>query len=41
MNSLHRKHVSKGKSARTFRRNVKRTKSPNLRSAPQRGGWRL
>ena len=38
---LYRKSVNKGKSARSFRRNVKRTKSPNLRSAPQRGGWRL
>lgn len=38
---LYRKHVNKNKSARSFRRNVGRTKSPNIRSAPQRGGWRL
>jgi hypothetical protein len=41
MMSLHRKHVNKRKSAKSFRRNVKRTKSVNVRSAPQRGGWRL
>jgi len=38
---LHRKHVNKRKSAKSFRHNVKRTKGLNLRSAPQRGGWRL
>jgi len=38
---MHRKGVSKKKSARTFRRHSSRTKSPNMRSAPQRGGWRL
>ncbi|QXP07829.1 MAG: hypothetical protein [Arizlama microvirus] len=38
---MHRKGVSKKKSAKTFRHHSKRTKSPNMRSAPQRGGWRL
>ncbi|QXP08063.1 MAG: hypothetical protein [Arizlama microvirus] len=38
---MYRKAVNKRKSASSFRRNVKRTKSPNIRSAPQRGGWRL
>lgn len=38
---LYRKSVNKNRSAGTFRRNVKRTKSANVRSAPQRGGWRL
>lgn len=36
-----RKHVNKGRSARQFRGNTKRTKSPNLRTMPMRGGWRL
>lgn len=38
---LRRRGVSKGKSARKFRRQVSRTKSANLRGAPMRGGWRL
>lgn len=33
--------VSKGKSARKFRGHVSRTKTVNMRHAPQRGGWRL
>jgi len=41
MNMLHRKHVNKRKSVRTFRKHASRTKSANVRSAPQRGGWRL
>lgn len=36
-----RKSVSKGKSARSFRKGASRTKSMNIRHAPQRGGWRL
>lgn len=36
-----RKPVSKGRSAKKFRRNVGHTKAVNLRAAPQRGGWRL
>ena len=38
---MYRKPVNKRRSARTFRRNAKRTKSANLQKAPQRGGWRL
>jgi hypothetical protein len=41
MYALKRKMVNKRKSARTFRHHAKRTKSANVRSAPQRGGWRL
>jgi len=41
MRTLHRKHVNKRKSAKSFRKHVSRTKSANVRSAPQRGGWRL
>lgn len=36
-----RKPVSKYKSAKKFRKNVGHTKTVNLRSSPQRGGWRL
>jgi len=38
---MFRKPVSKFKSARSFRKNVGRSKAVNLRAAPQRGGWRL
>jgi len=38
---LRRKHVNKRMSARSFKRNVKRTKAPNMRLNPMRGGWRL
>lgn len=41
MYSLKRQHVNKRKSAKTFRKHSSRTKSANVRSAPQRGGWRL
>jgi len=41
MFNLKRKHVNKRKSAKTFRKHATRTKSANIRSAPQRGGWRL
>jgi hypothetical protein len=41
MKILHRKHTNKHKSARSFRKHAKRTKSPNMQKAPQRGGWRL
>jgi hypothetical protein len=41
MKVLHRKPVRKSKSAKTFRKHAKRTKSPNMQKAPQRGGWRL
>ena len=36
-----RSPVSKHKSAKQFRRSAGRTKAVNMRSAPQRGGWRL
>jgi len=39
--SLYRKTVSKRKSAKSFRRNTKKTKAANMQKAPQRGGWRL
>lgn len=33
--------VDKHGSAKQFRRNVSRTKSPNMRGMPMRGGYRL
>lgn len=33
--------VNKAKSARTFRRNVSRTKAANVKAGPMRGGIRL
>jgi hypothetical protein len=41
MKILHRQGMNKHKHAKTFRNHGKKTKSPNSRSAPQRGGWRL
>ena len=41
MKVLQRKPVRKSKSAKTFRKHAKRTKSANMQKAPQRGGWRL
>lgn len=41
MKPLSRKFVNKRASAKTFRRNLSRTKVPNLVSGPQRGGWRF
>lgn len=41
MKPLYRKSVSKGKSARQFKRNVGRTKGANIMVNPMRGGWRL
>lgn len=38
---MHRSRVNKSASAGKFRRNVKRTKSANMRGAPMRGGIRL
>lgn len=38
---LRRKYVNKRKSAGMFKRNVRRTKAPNMRMNPMRGGWRL
>lgn len=36
-----RRHVSKSKSAGSFKRNVSHTKAANLRPTPMRGGIRL
>lgn len=41
MRPLNRHAVSKSSSARKFRAGASRTKAPNLKMAPQRGGWRL
>ena len=41
MKVLHRKHMNKRAHSKTFRRHGQKTKSANVRSAPQRGGWRL
>lgn len=41
MRPLKRGHVNKNRSAKNFRRHSSRTKSPNMRSTPMRGGWRL
>jgi hypothetical protein len=38
---MYRKPVNKRRSARSFRKNTRRTKSANMSKAPQRGGWRL
>jgi hypothetical protein len=38
---MYRKPVNKRRSARSFRKNAKRTKAANMTKAPQRGGWRL
>lgn len=41
MKILKRKHVSKGKSAAQFKRNVSHTKAANIQPPPMRGGWRM
>lgn len=41
MRPLSRSRVSKGRSATKFRRQSARTKAPNMKAAPMRGGWRL
>lgn len=41
MRPLKRHGVSKGRSARKFRRDSGRTKALNVRAVPMRGGWRL
>lgn len=41
MRPLKRRHVSKQFSAAQFRRNSRRTKSPNIHTNPMRGGIRL
>lgn len=39
--STKRYGVNKSKSAGKFRHNIGRTKAPNVRAMPMRGGWRL
>lgn len=41
MRPLKRHGVSKKGSARHFRRQAGRTKMPNIKAGPMRGGWRL
>lgn len=41
MAALYRSHVNKSSSARRFRAHGRRTKAPNMKGAPMRGGWRL
>jgi hypothetical protein len=41
MRILGRKPVNKGKSARSFRKNVSRTNIMNIKTRPMRGGIRL
>lgn len=41
MTPLHRNPVNKGKSARSFKSNVKTTAAANLRQNPMRGGYRF
>lgn len=41
MRPLNRGHVDKRGSARNFRSNTHRTKSPNMSPPPMRGGFRL
>ena len=41
MKPLSRGRVSKHRSARKFRAQSSRTKAPNMRAVPMRGGWRL
>lgn len=39
--SLYRKPMSKYSAAKKFRRGVSKTKALNMRTSPQRGGFRL
>jgi hypothetical protein len=41
MKMLHRKPMNKHKVAKKFRHGVSHTKALNMRSTPQRGGFRL
>lgn len=41
MRPLHRRHVNKGASAKSFRRQAGRTKGANIHAGPMRGGIRL
>lgn len=39
--AMHRIPVNKHRSAKTFKKNVRKTKVVNMRAAPMRGGIRL
>lgn len=41
MRALHRRPVNKYKAAKKFRHASSKTKAINLKTAPQRGGFRL
>lgn len=41
MRPLSRSRVSKGKSAKSFRRKTKKTKAANMVPPPMRGGYRF
>lgn len=41
MRPLKRSGVSKHASAGQFKGNIRRTKAPNVKMGPMRGGWRL
>jgi len=41
MRPVSRRSTSKSKSAKSFRRNVSRTKSANIAPPPTRGGYRF
>lgn len=41
MSALYRHHTNKHRSAKVFKRHARHTKAPNLRHAPQRGGYRF
>ena len=38
---MRRKAINKYRAAKSFKRSVQKTKVPNLRSNPMRGGWRM
>ena len=38
---MKRMRVNKYRSAKAFKKGVKRTKAANLRGNPMRGGWRM
>lgn len=41
MRALHRKPMNKKHAAKKFRHGVSKTKALNMRTTPQRGGFRL
>lgn len=38
---MHRMPVNKQRSAKVFKRQLRKTKAPNMKAAPMRGGIRL